>query len=58
MQELNQLEKQLEQRSVKELEEIVDTFLDSVAKIKSKTEKPSVYKRELFALKTFCCITR
>lgn len=36
MQELNQLEKQLEQRSIKELEEIVDTFLDSVAKIKAK----------------------
>ena len=36
MQELTQLEKQLEQRSIKELEEIIDTFLDSVAKIKSK----------------------
>ena len=36
MKELSQLEKQLEQRSIKELEEIIDTFLYSVAKIKSK----------------------
>ncbi len=36
MKELNQLEKQLEQRSVKELEEIIDTFLNSVAKLKDK----------------------
>ena len=43
MQELNQLEKQLEQRSVKELEEIVDTFLDSVAKLKQKYGGNSYY---------------
>lgn len=43
MQELSQLEKQLEQRSIKELEEIVDTFLDSVAKIKSKYGGKSYY---------------
>ncbi len=36
MKELNQLEKQLQVRSVKELEEVVDTFLNSVAKIKDK----------------------
>ena len=36
MKELSQLEKQLEQRSIKELEEIIDTFLNSVAKIRSK----------------------
>ena len=43
MQELNQLEKQLEKRSIEELEEIVDTFLDSVAKIKSKYGGNSYY---------------
>ena len=43
MKELSQLEKQLEQRSIKELEEIVDTFLDSVAKIKSKYGGNSYY---------------
>lgn len=36
MQELNHLEKQLEERSIKELEEIVDTFLTSVANLRSK----------------------
>ena len=36
MQELNQLEKQLQVRSIKELEEIVDTFLNSVEKLKEK----------------------
>ena len=36
MKELNQLEKQLAERSIKELEEVVDTFLDSVEKIKTK----------------------
>jgi len=36
MQELNQIEKQLQVRSVKELEEIVDTFLNSVEKLKEK----------------------
>lgn len=43
MQELNQLEKQLEKRSIEELEEIVDTFLDSVAKIKQKYGGNSYY---------------
>lgn len=36
MNSLNQIEKQLEDRSVKELEEIVDTFLTGVQKIKDK----------------------
>ena len=36
MQELNQLEKQLEQRSINELEEIVDTFLTSLDKLRTK----------------------
>ena len=36
MESLNQIEKHLEDRSIKELEEIVDTFLTSVEKIKDK----------------------
>ena len=36
MDSLNQIEKQLEDRSVKELEEIVDTFLTSVERIRNK----------------------
>ena len=36
METLNQIEKQLEDRSIKELEEIVDTFLNSVQEIKNK----------------------
>ena len=36
MDSLNQIEKQLENRSIKELEEIVDTFLTSVERIKNK----------------------
>jgi hypothetical protein len=36
MKELNQLEKQLEDRSTKELEEIIDAFLDNVQKINEK----------------------
>jgi hypothetical protein len=36
METLNQIEKQLEDRSIKELEEIVDTFLSSVQEIKNK----------------------
>ncbi len=43
MRELNQLEKQLAERSMKELEEIVDAFLNSVAKIKAKYGGNSYY---------------
>ena len=44
MQELNQLEKQLQVRSVKELEEIIDTFLNNVEKIKEKYGGSSSYR--------------
>ena len=36
MESLNQIEKQLENRSIKELEEIVDTFITSVERIRNK----------------------
>lgn len=36
MESLNQIEKQLENNSVRELEEIVDTFLTSVERVRNK----------------------
>ena len=36
MESLNQIEKQLENRSVKELQEIVDTFITSLDKLSNK----------------------
>ena len=44
MESLNQLEKQLQLRSVKELEEIVDTFLNSVEKLKDKYGGSNYYR--------------
>jgi hypothetical protein len=44
MKELNQLEKQLEQRSIQELEEIIMTFLNSLEKLRNKYGASSYYR--------------
>ena len=43
MESLNQIEKQLEDRSIKELEEIVDTFITSIKKVNDKYGGSSFY---------------
>ena len=54
MNQLIQIEKQLEQRSIQELEEIVDTFLNSVAKLKEKYGGSSYYNYTKEKLSTTC----
>ena len=44
MKELNQIEKQLEQRSIQELEEIINTFLNSLEKLKNKYGASNYYR--------------
>ena len=43
MNSLNQIEKQLEDRSVKELEEIIDTFITKLKELDNKYHTSNVY---------------
>ena len=43
MESLNQIEKQLKDRSIKELEEIVDNFLNDIKKLENKYQNGSSF---------------
>jgi pyruvate-formate lyase-activating enzyme len=43
METLNQIEKQLKDRSIKELEEVVDNFLNDIKKIEDKYQNGSSF---------------
>ena len=43
METLNQIEKQLKDRSIKELEEIVDNFLNDIKKVENKYQNGSSF---------------